>query len=415
MTYLKKTDPEVANLIEKEINRQKNGLEMIPSENFVSLAVLEALGSVLTNKYSEGYSGKRYYGGCEFIDEVEDLAISRAKKLFGAEHVNVQPLSGAPANIAVYFALLQPGDTVLGMDLSHGGHLTHGHPVTYMTKIFNFVRYKTNAEGNIDLVDLRKMAISHKPKIILVGYSAYSREIEYAKIKEIADEVGAVTMADIAHIAGLIAAGEMSNPVPIFDVVTTTTHKTLRGPRGGMIMCKKKFAKDIDKSVFPGFQGGPHENNIAAKAVAFKEALEPAFKDYAVQIKKNAKTLEQEFKKMGYKICFGGTDNHLLLIDLTNKNISGKEATIALDKAGITVNKNMVPDDPRSPMDPSGIRLGTPAITTRGMKENEMKIIASLINEAVMNWQNEDILADIKNRVLKLTQNFPLYPELNIA
>src|SRR3989339_1261142 len=415
MTYLKETDPEIANLIEKEINRQRNGLEMIPSENFVSLAVLEALGSVLTNKYSEGYSGKRYYGGCEFIDGVEDLAISRAKELFGAEHVNVQPLSGAPANIAVYFALLKPGDTVLGMDLSHGGHLTHGHPVTYMTKIFNFVRYKTNAEGNIDLNDLRKMAILHKPKIILVGYSAYSREIEYAKIKEIADEVGAVTMADIAHIAGLIAAGEMSNPVPIFDVVTTTTHKTLRGPRGGMIMCKKKFAKDIDKSVFPGFQGGPHENNIAAKAVAFKEALEPAFKDYAAQIKKNAKTLEQEFKKMGYKICFGGTDNHLLLIDLTNKNISGKEATIALDKAGITVNKNMVPDDPRSPMDPSGIRLGTPAITTRGMKENEMIIVASLINEAVMNWQNEDLLADIKNRVLKLTQNFPLYPELNIA
>src|SRR3989339_496806 len=415
MTYLKETDPEIANLIEKEINRQRNGLEMIPSENFVSLAVLEALGSVLTNKYSEGYSGKRYYGGCEFIDGVEDLAISRAKELFGAEHVNVQPLSGAPANIAVYFALLQPGDTVLGMDLSPGGHLTHGHPVTYMTKIFNFVRYKTNAEGNIDLNDLRKMAILHKPKIILVGYSAYSREIEYAKIKEIADEVGAVTMADIAHIAGLIAAGEMNNPVPIFDVVTTTTHKTLRGPRGGMIMCKKKFAKDIDKSVFPGFQGGPHENNIAAKAVAFKEALEPAFKDYAAQIKKNAKTLEQEFKKMGYKICFGGTDNHLLLIDLTNKNISGKEATIALDKAGITVNKNMVPDDPRSPMDPSGIRLGTPAITTRGMKENEMIIVASLINEAVMNWQNEDLLADIKNRVLKLTQNFPLYPELNIA
>ncbi|OGF20549.1 serine hydroxymethyltransferase [Candidatus Falkowbacteria bacterium RIFOXYB2_FULL_38_15] len=415
MTYLKETDPEIANLIEKEINRQRNGLEMIPSENFVSLAVLEALGSVLTNKYSEGYSGKRYYGGCEFIDGVEDLAISRAKELFGAEHVNVQPLSGAPANIAVYFALLQPGDTVLGMDLSHGGHLTHGHPVTYMTKIFNFVRYKTNAEGNIDLNDLRKMAILHKPKIILVGYSAYSREIEYAKIKEIADEVGAVTMADIAHIAGLIAAGEMNNPVPIFDVVTTTTHKTLRGPRGGMIMCKKKFAKDIDKSVFPGFQGGPHENNIAAKAIAFKEAMEPAFREYAAQIKKNAKTLEQEFKKMDYKICFGGTDNHLLLIDLTNKNISGKEATIALDKAGITVNKNMVPDDPRSPMDPSGIRLGTPAITTRGMKENEMIIVASLINEAVMNWQNEDLLADIKNRVLKLTQNFPLYPELNIA
>jgi glycine hydroxymethyltransferase len=412
MTFLYKTDPEVAKIIEKEMNRQCDGLEMIPSENFVSPAVLEALGSVLTNKYSEGYSGKRYYGGCEFIDEAENLAISRAKKLFGAEHVNVQPLSGAPANIAVYFALLKPGDTVLGMDLSHGGHLTHGHPVTYMTKIFNFVRYKTNSEGMIDLDNLRKMAIEHKPKIILVGYSAYSREIEYLKIKEIADEVGAITMADIAHIAGLIAAGEMNNPVPIFDVVTTTTHKTLRGPRGGMIMCKEKFAKDIDKSVFPGFQGGPHENNIAAKAVAFKEAMEPAFKEYAAQIKKNAKTLEEEFKKMDYKICFGGTDNHLLLIDLTNKNISGKEATIALDKAGITVNKNMVPDDPRSPMDPSGIRLGTPAITTRGMKEEEMKIIAGWINEAITNSKDDDTLNNIKQRVKELTKKFPLYPDI---
>src|SRR3989339_1760329 len=292
---LKDFDPQIKQAIKNELNRQEEGLEMIPSENFVSPAVLEALGSVLTNKYSEGYPGKRYYGGCENIDIVEQLAIDRAKQIFGAEHVNVQPLSGAPANIAVYFALLQPGDTILGMDLSHGGHLTHGHPVTYMAKIFNFVRYKTNAEGKIDLENLRQMALEHKPKLILVGYSAYSREIEFEAIKKIADEVGALTMADIAHIAGLIAAGEMNNPVPLFDVVTTTTHKTLRGPRGGMIMCKTKIAKAIDKAVFPGFQGGPHENNIAAKAVAFKEALEPSFKEYARQIKVNAKVLEEEF------------------------------------------------------------------------------------------------------------------------
>jgi len=406
---LKEFDGDIHQSIKREQKRQEEGLEMIPSENFVSPAVLEALGSVLTNKYSEGYVGKRYYGGCEFIDEVEQLAIDRAKQLFGAEHVNVQPLSGAPANIAVYFALLKPGDTVLGMDLSHGGHLTHGHPVTYMAKIYNFVRYKTNAEGLIDLDNLRQMALEHKPKIILVGYSAYSREIEYAKIKAIADEVGAITMADIAHIAGLIAGGEMNNPVPIFDIVTTTTHKTLRGPRGGMIMCKEKFAKEIDKSVFPGFQGGPHENNIAAKAVAFKEALEPEFKEYAKQIRKNAKILEEEFKKRDYKICFGGTDNHLLLIDVTPKGVSGKQAQISLDKAGITVNKNMIPDDPRSPMDPSGIRLGTPAITTRGMKEEEMKIIANWIDEAIVNWQDDAKLADIKHRVTELTKKFPLY------
>jgi len=402
-------DADIYTAIEKEKTRQENGLEMIPSENFVSPAVLEALGSVATNKYSEGYPGKRYYGGCEYIDEVETLAIERAKKLFGAEHVNVQPLSGAPANIAVYFALLQPGDTVLGMDLGHGGHLTHGHPVTYMAKIFNFVRYKTNAEGLIDLDNLRAMAIEHKPKIILVGYSAYSRLIDWQKIKDIADEVGAVTMADIAHIAGLIAGGVMDNPVPIFDIVTTTTHKTLRGPRGGMIMCKEKFAKVIDKSVFPGFQGGPHENNIAAKAVAFKEALEPEFKEYAAQILKNAKVLEEEFKKHDYKICFGQTDNHLLLIDLTNKNISGKEAQIALDKAGITVNKNMIPDEPRSAMDPSGIRLGTPALTTRGMKETEMRQITDWIDEAIMNWQDEIKLTAIREQVMELAKIFPLY------
>src|SRR3989344_5757325 len=409
---LKEFDLDIHQSLKREQQRQEEGLEMIPSENFVSPAVLEALGSVLTNKYSEGYPGKRYYGGCEFIDEVETLAIDRAKQIFGAEHVNVQPLSGAPANIAVYFALLKPGDTVLGMDLSHGGHLTHGHPVTAMAQIFNFVRYKTNEMGLIDLNNLRQMAETHKPKMILVGYSAYSREIEYQRIKEIADDVGAMTMADIAHIAGLIAGKEMNNPVPLFDVVTTTTHKTLRGPRGGMIMCKEKWAKQIDKAIFPGLQGGPHENVIAAKAVAFKEALQPEFIDYAKQIKKNAKILEEEFKKRDYKICFGGTDNHLLLIDVTVQGLSGKEAQIALDKAGITVNKNMIPDDPRSPMDPSGIRLGTPAITTRGMKEEEMKSVARWIDTAISNWQDDEKLKSIKEEIKELTKRFPLYPTL---
>ncbi|MBP9732520.1 MAG: serine hydroxymethyltransferase [Candidatus Magasanikbacteria bacterium] len=410
---IKDFDPSLYEALERERNRQETGLEMIPSENFVSLAVLEALGSIATNKYSEGYPGKRYYGGCEFIDEIETLAIDRAKQLFGAEHVNVQPLSGAPANIAVYFGLLNPGDTILGMDLSHGGHLTHGHPVTHMTKVFNFIRYKTNAEGKIDLDNLRAMALEHKPKMILVGYSAYSREIEYAEIKKIADEVGALTMADIAHIAGLIAGGEMNNPVPLFDVVTTTTHKTLRGPRGGMIMCKKEIAKAIDKSVFPGFQGGPHENNIAAKAVAFKEALEPAFKDYAKQIRKNAKVLESEFNDRNYKLMFGGTDNHLLLIDaVTSKGITGAEAEKALDIAGITVNKNMIPDDARKAMDPSGIRLGTPALTTRGFKEEEMKLVAEFIDRALTHSNNETMLSEIKAEVKKLNEKFPLYPEL---
>ena len=410
---LENFDPDIYKTIKNELNRQETGLEMIPSENFVSLPVLEVLGSVLTNKYSEGYPGKRYYGGCEFIDNAEQAAIDRAKQLFQAEHVNVQPLSGAPANIGAYFAILEPGDTILGMDLSHGGHLTHGHPVTYIAKIFNFVRYKTDENGLVDLDNLRKMALEHKPKLILVGYSAYSREIEYAKIKEIADEVGAMTMADIAHIAGLIAAGEMNNPVPIFDIVTTTTHKTLRGPRGGMIMCKKKFAKKIDKSIFPGLQGGPHENNIAAKAVAFKEALEPDFKEYAKQIKANAKILEKKFKEYGYKLMFGGTDNHLLLIDVTPKGVTGKQAEKALDKAGITVNKNMIPDDPRKPMDPSGIRLGTPALTTRGMKEQEMEVIADMIEKVLTNHENEEILAEVGREVVELTKKFPLYPELS--
>ncbi|OGY90594.1 MAG: serine hydroxymethyltransferase, partial [Candidatus Komeilibacteria bacterium RIFCSPHIGHO2_01_FULL_52_14] len=314
-SILQSQDPELYKSIQKELERQRTGAEMIPSENFASLAVLEALGSVLTNKYSEGYPGKRYYGGNQFIDEVEQLAIDRAKKLFGAEHVNVQPLSGAPANIAVYFAVLKPGDTILGMDLGHGGHLTHGHPVTHMTKVFNFVRYKTDIKtGLIDYDNLREMALKHKPQMVLAGFSAYSRELDYAKIKSIADEVGAITMMDMAHIAGLVAGKQLTNPVDTFDIVSTTTHKTLRGPRGGMILCKEKFAQAIDKSIFPGFQGGPHENNIAAKAVAFKEALDPSFVGYAKQIIRNAKALEGVFKDAGIKICHGTTENHLLLL-----------------------------------------------------------------------------------------------------
>ncbi len=413
MQNLKKQDPKIYASLMGELKREQEGLEMIPSENFVSLAVLEALGSVATNKYSEGYPGKRYYGGCEFIDEIESLAIDRAKQLFGAEHVNVQPLSGAPANIAVYLALLQPSDTILGMDLSHGGHLTHGHPVTHMAKLFRFERYKTTASGEIDYEAIEHMARELKPKMILVGYSAYSREIDYARIKKIADEVGALTMADVAHIAGLIAGGEMNNPVPLFDVVTTTTHKTLRGPRGGMIMCKEIHAEKIDKSVFPGFQGGPHENNIAGKAVAFGEALEPAFKNYAKQIRKNAKVLEKKFLEKGYAICHGGTDNHLLLMDVTPRGATGKEAQIALDKAGITVNKNMIPDDPRKPMDPSGIRLGTPALTTRGMKETEMGRIADWIDLAIASKNDDAKLAAIREEIRALTKQFPLYPELD--
>lgn len=412
--HIKQTDPEVAKNLEAELNRQREGLEMIPSENFASRAVLDALGSIATNKYAEGYPGRRYYGGCEFIDEIEQLAIDRAKELFGAEHANVQPLSGAPANIAAYEAILEPGDTVLGMDLSHGGHLTHGHPVTQSSKIYNFVRYKTNEEGVIDLDNLREMALEHKPKLILVGYSAYSREIDFEAVKAIADEVGALTMADIAHIAGLVAGGVMKNPVPVFDIVTTTTHKSLRGPRGGMILCKKKFAKAVNKAVFPGLQGGPHENVIAAKAIAFKEALSPEFKTYAAQMKANAKVLEEVFAENGYKIMFGKTENHLLLVDvMSSKNVTGQQAEEALDKAGITVNKNMIPDDPRSPFDPSGIRFGTPALTTRGMKEEEMKQIAGWMHEAIINHEDDAKLAVIREEVKQLTARFPLYEGLS--
>lgn len=412
MSYLSSVDPAVFGALNRELTREREGIELIPSENFVSEAVLEALGSVATNKYAEGYPGKRYYGGCQFIDEIETLAIERAKQLFGAEHVNVQPLSGAPANLAAYSALLKPGDTILGMDLSHGGHLTHGHPVTFMAGIYTFIRYKTAADGSLDYENLRAMALEHKPKLILVGYSAYSRDIEYTKVKAIADEIGALTMADIAHIAGLIAAGEMNNPVPLFDIVTSTTHKTLRGPRGGMIMCKAIHAKAVDKAVFPGLQGGPHMNGIAAKAVAFGEALKPEFSIYAKQIKANAKILEHELAARGFRLMFGGTENHLLLIDVTSKGVTGKEAQEALDKAGITVNKNAIPDDPRGPMDPSGIRLGTPAVTTRGMKEEEMRVIAKWIDEAITNHADSKKLEAIHAEVTTLTQKFPLYPTL---
>lgn len=414
LEHLRRQDPELAGFITNELDRQRHNLELIPSENFVSLAVLEALGSVCTNKYSEGYPGKRYYGGNENIDKIEQLAIDRAKQIFGAEHVNVQPLSGAPANLAAYTALLKPGDTVLGMDLSHGGHLTHGHPVTFMSKIYNFIRYKTDTTtGLIDFKNLREMALEHKPKLILAGFSAYSRDLDYAQFKAIADEVGAMTMADIAHIAGLIAGGELSNPVPLFDIVTTTTHKTLRGPRGGMIMCKAIHAKAVDKAVFPGLQGGPHEHQIAALAVALGEAMKPEFKQYAKQIRLNAKVLCEELKAGGLRVVHGGTtDNHLILADVTPLGITGKIAQTVLDEVNITLNMNAIPDDPRGPMDPSGIRCGTPPMTTRGMKEAEMKEIAALMIKTLKNHENAAIKAEVKAAVTALTDRFPLYPEL---
>lgn len=404
--------PKIKDALNDELRRQREGLEMIPSENFVSPAVMEALGSIATNKYAEGVPGQRYYGGCEFIDVIEQTAIDRAKELFDAEHVNVQPLSGAPANMAAYAALLKPGDTVLGMKLSHGGHLTHGHPVTVMADMYDFKRYGTNDEGAIDYEEIERMAVEHEPELILVGYSAYSRDIDYERVQAIAESVGAYTMADIAHIAGLIAGGQMNNPVEYFDVVTTTTHKTLRGPRGGMIMCKDEHAKRIDKAVFPGLQGGPHENVIAAKAVAFKEALEPNFKEYAKQIIQNTSVLADKLDEYGFDLVFGGTDNHLLLIDVTDKGVTGKQVEKALDKAGITINKNTIPNDPRSPMDPSGIRLGTPAITTRGMKEPEMQQIADWINRAVNNHEDSEALESIRTEVKALTERFPLYKDL---
>ena len=380
---MKYIDFEVYEAIQNEERRQHEGLELIPSENIVSKAVMQAAGSVLTNKYSEGYPKKRYYAGNEYVDVIESLAILRAKKLFNAQHANVQPHSGANANLAVFLALLNPGDKVLGLKLDHGGHLTHGHPVNISGKLYDFVQYTVNEEGFLDYEEIRKAALEHKPKLIIAGFSAYSRDINFEKFKEIADEVGALLMADIAHIAGLVAAGIHPSPFPYCDVVTTTTHKTLRGPRGGLILCKEKFAKDIDRAIFPGLQGGPLEHIIAAKAVAFKEALDPSFKDYQVQIVKNSKALANELMSRGVSIVSSGTDNHLMLIDLRDEKVKGKELEELLESVKIYANKNTVPYDPASPFKPSGLRIGTPAITTRGMKEEEMKIIARIIADAI--------------------------------
>jgi len=404
---LKKTDEEIYQLIEKEDERQKYTLELIASENFVSDAVLEAQGSVLTNKYAEGYPGKKYYGGCQFIDEVETLAISRAKKLFSADHANVQPHSGSQANMAVYFSVLKPGDTILSMNLAHGGHLTHGSPVNFSGKLYNIIPYGVKKEtGRIDYDQLRDLALDSKPKMIVAGASAYPREIDFKKFREIADEVGAYLMADIAHIAGLIVAGEHVNPIPYCHFVTTTTHKTLRGPRGGLILCQQDLAKQVDKSIFPGIQGGPLMHVIAAKAVCFKQAMQEDFLSYQKQIKENAIALAQKLMEMDYKLVSDGTDNHLMLIDLRNKGINGKQAEKALEDSGITVNKNAVPFDTQPPMITSGIRVGTPAMTTRGMKEKEMVIIAELIDRVISNIDNDQIKEQVLNDVKELCKQF---------
>ncbi len=385
---LKKTDPEIHAAVTGEMRRQVEGVELIPSENYISRAVMETMGTVFNNKYSEGYPGRRYYGGQTYADAVESLAIARAKKLFNCGHANVQPHAGAPANVGTYFALLEPGDTVLGMDLSHGGHLTHGHPVTYLTKIFNFVRYKMKdiESGEIDYDEMREVARREKPKMILAGFSAYPRELNYARMKEIAEEAGAYAVADMAHIAGLIAGRAVRSPFEDgFDVILSTTHKSLRGPRGGLILCREAaLGAKIDKSVFPGFQGGPIMQMVAAKAVAFKEALRPEFADYAKQIVVNAKCMAEAFMQSGARLITNGTDNHLLLIDCVESwGITGREAEELFDRIGVTLNKNVIADDPRKPMDPSGVRLGTPAVTTRGMKEAEMKKLAAFMLEAV--------------------------------
>jgi glycine hydroxymethyltransferase len=407
---LEKSDIDVFNILKEEEHRQKYGMELIASENYVSSAVLEAMGSVFTNKYSEGYPGKRYYGGNQIVDKIETLAIERTKQLFGAEAVNVQPLSGGPANIAVYMALLEPGDKVLGLSLDQGGHLSHGHPMNFSGKLFNIIPYFLNKETEIiDMDEVAEIARREKPKMILAGFSAYSRNMDWKRFKEIADEVGAYTFADIAHIAGLIAGGQLESPVPYFDVVSTTTHKTLRGPRGGLIMCKEKFLPQINKAVFPGIQGGPHEHIIAAKAVAFGEALKPEFKDYAAQIIVNAKKLSDVLQNRGYRIVSGGTDNHLMLVDVFGSvGATGKEAEHALEFVGISVNKNMIPYDQRKPMDPSGIRLGTPAMTTRGMKEKDMETLGDLIDRTIKNKDSESELLKIKSEVEKVAEGFPV-------
>ncbi|HSC35073.1 MAG TPA: serine hydroxymethyltransferase [Thermodesulfobacteriota bacterium] len=410
MSKLEIVDPEIYRAIKSEVERQEYKLELIASENYVSEAVLEALGSVLTNKYAEGLPGKRYYGGCEFVDIAENLARDRAKALFGCDAVNVQPHSGAQANMSVYFSCLEPGDTILGMNLAHGGHLTHGSPVNFSGKLYNVVPYGVTEDTNlIDYSEVRRLALEHKPKLIVAGWSAYPRDIDFAKFREIADESGALLMADIAHPAGLVVAGLYSNPVPHCDFVTTTTHKTLRGPRGGMVMMKEAQEKKVNSRVFPGTQGGPLMHVIAAKAVAFKEALEPGFKEYQVQIVKNSKKLGERLTGMGLKLVSGGTDTHLVLVDLRETELTGKIAEETLEQAGITVNKNAIPFDPRPPAVTSGIRIGTPAVTTRGMKEKEIEIIADFIKEALNNPGSEKVLSRIKDDVRGLCSQFPVY------
>jgi len=410
MQALKKNDPKIYNIIKLEEKRQKEGIELIASENYVSEPVLEAMGSILTNKYSEGYPGRRYYGGNQIIDQAENMAIDRAKKLFGAEHINVQPLSGSPANLAVYMALLNPGDKVLGFSLDQGGHLSHGHPLNFSGKLYKIIPYFVNKKTErIDMEEVEEIAMREKPRMILAGFSAYSRNMDWKRFKKIADKVGAFTFADIAHIAGLIAGGQLESPVPYFDVVSTTTHKTLRGPRGAMIMCKEAFAKAIDKAVFPGVQGGPHDHINAAKAVAFAEALKPSFKKYSAQVIKNAQALAKALQNRGYRIISGGTDNHLMLVDVFgSKGITGKEAEHALETVGISINKNMIPFDPRKPMDPSGIRLGTPAITTRGAKEKDMEKIAKLIDDTLIQKDNVKELGNIAKQVKAFSLKFPV-------
>ncbi len=406
------TDPEIAQAIQDEQHRQNSGLELIASENFVSQAVLQAAGSVMTNKYAEGYPGKRYYGGCEFVDVAESLAIARARQLFGADHANVQPHSGAQANMAVYFTLLKPGDTVLGMNLSHGGHLTHGHPLNFSGKLFTIVPYGVRKDDErIDYDELERLAHEHKPKMIMVGASAYPRVIDFARIGAVGQAVGAPVVTDMAHIAGLVAAGVHPSPVPHSDFVTTTTHKTLRGPRGGMVLSRAQYAKDLDRMVFPGLQGGPLMHIIAAKAVCFKEALEPGFAGYQRQIVVNAKRLAQGLSSAGFRLVSGGTDNHLMLVDVFSKGITGKAAEAALGKAGITVNKNAIPFDQNPPMVASGIRVGTPAITSRGMREPEMDRIAEFIARALAAPDDDTALGRVKAEVEALCRKFPLYPE----
>lgn len=423
MEHLKKSDIEVYNAVLQELDRQRNVIELIASENIVSRAVLEATGSWLTNKYSEGTPSRRYYGGNQFIDITEQLAIDRAKQLFGAEHANVQPHSGSQANMAAYLAVLKPGDTILGMDLAHGGHLTHGSPVNFSGKLFNFVSYGVDKESEtVNMETVRALALKHKPKLILAGFSAYPRFLDFKKFREIADSVNAYLMVDMAHVAGLIAAKLYPDPVPYADIVTTTTHKTLRGPRGAMILCKtldrlnpsdkKSLAQKIDSAVFPGTQGGPLDHVISAKAVAFKEALQSSFTDYQKQVLKNAQTLAKVLKDNNFRLISGGTDNHLILVDVTNKNITGKQAEHALDNAGICSNKNMIPFDVRSPFDPSGIRLGTPAVTTRGMKEFEMEKIGVWISEVLGDITDLSVQSRVREEVLKLCRNFPIYQGL---